>query len=244
MPTEREEKMTRNLKALGLAVLAICTMSASAASAQQGKLTSDGPVTLHIKENPPPAVNAPVVAFGAETKCPSSSYTGHRYNVTPHSRIESGATTVTVTPHYSQSECTSSGFSSTIDMNGCDYVFHIGSTTGGVAGTYGVTADVVCPVGGHIVVTVWNGQTHVAPAFIVCTVTVKPQTGLIGPHLTNQAGGQHVLMRGTFNNVHVTRSGPCTGGPTQTTTEGQIHIDATISGTNEAGGATAISISH
>jgi hypothetical protein len=245
-PKTKEQKMIRNLKTIGLAlvaVLAVSAMTASAASAQKGKLTSDGPVTLHIKENPAPAINA-LTSFGSETKCPNSSYTGHKYNVTPHGLIASGETTATITPHYNQAACTSGTFSSTVDMNGCDYVFHVGNTTGGVAGTYGVTADVVCPVGGHIVVTVWSGETHVAPEFIVCTVTVKPQTGLIGPHLTNQAGGQHVLIKGTFNNVHVTRSGACTGGPTQTTTEGQFHIDATISGTNAAGGATAINISH
>lgn len=45
--------MIRNLKALGLALVAAFAMSAvttSVASAQQGTLTSDGPVTLKTNE--------------------------------------------------------------------------------------------------------------------------------------------------------------------------------------------------
>lgn len=66
----------RNLKALGLAavaVLAFSAVAASAASAQQGKLTSDGPVTLTGEDT---GVNF-FKAFGSEVRCPDSKYTGH-----------------------------------------------------------------------------------------------------------------------------------------------------------------------
>ncbi len=53
--------MIRNLKALGLTLAAVFAMSAiaaSAASAQQGTLTSDGPVTLYGTETGPAGSNA------------------------------------------------------------------------------------------------------------------------------------------------------------------------------------------
>jgi len=241
--------MIRNFKALGLAlvaVLALSAMAATTASAQQGELTSDGPVTLDITETGVAGSNA-LTAFGSSVECPGTTYKGHKFNVTPHELIPSGSTTATVTPQYKQPCHVSGGRQATIATNGCDFVFHVGSTTGGVPGTYGVTADVVCPVAANgIHVTVFSNTPPAAEGANLCTLEVTGgalNQGLAGAHVTNGSGG-HINVAGTFNNIHVERTGLCIfdGGGT-TTTAGQFHIDATVSGTNAGGAATAISIS-
>ena len=93
--------MARNLKALGLAlfvVFALSAVAASAASAQVGKLTSDGPVTLFGTQTGEAKNNA-LIAFGGETTCTKASYTAHKYNVTPHDDIPSGESSITITPN-------------------------------------------------------------------------------------------------------------------------------------------------
>jgi hypothetical protein len=130
--------MIRNPKALGLALVAVFAMSAmatSAASAQQGELTSkpvEG-VTLIGSETGEAGSNA-LTAFGLRIECPQSTYTGHKYSETPHTLIPNGATTVTLTPDYKEENhnCRSfpGNFPMTVSMNGCDYVLHFGETTG------------------------------------------------------------------------------------------------------------------
>ena len=98
-PNRKEETMTRILKALGLALVAVFALSAvaaSTASAQQGTLTSDGPVTLTATET---GVGQNwFEAFAAKIECPGSTFTGHKVATTPHTPISSGATEATLTP--------------------------------------------------------------------------------------------------------------------------------------------------
>lgn len=244
--------MIRNLKTLGLALMAVFAMSAlaaSSASAQTaGHITgSTHEFTLLGFESGAVAENS-LTAFGNQTRCPGSTYTGHKVMthaettaVPPktHQPITSGETTVTLTPHYNQENCVSitpeSTLSSTVDMNGCDYVLHSGVTTGEVAGTYGVTADVVCPTGQHILVTAFSSESH---AFRLCTVTVGPQTGLSGAHLTNEAGGI-VRLKGSFTGIKATRSGLCGAATTETAV---FHVNAEVEGDNK-GSPVSVSIS-
>lgn len=229
--------MIRNLKVLGLAMVAILAMSAMVATAAsaQGKLTSDGPVTLDGVEAGAASENA-LTSFGGETRCPGSTYTGHEVGSTTK-LVPSGSTAVTLTPHYNQPNCVSvsggSSFSSTVDMNSCDYVLDLGATSG--AG-YAVTATVVCKnVGDHILVTQFSSDSH---AFRVCSVTVGPQS-VTGAVASNGTGG-HINLKGTFTGVDATRSGLCGASTTET---GEFHINATVSGTNAEKGATAVSLS-
>jgi hypothetical protein len=232
--------MIRNLKALGLALVAVFAINAiagSAASAQQGKLTSEGPMTLNAMETGAVGSGAnALTGFSGKIECPASLYTGHKYNVTPHELLSSGATEVTVTPHYINCFSESSGglFSATVDMNGCDYVFHIGETTG--ENTYGVTADMVCPESENIRVTLLLTPTHETK---VCTLTIKPQTGLSGVHLTTNPATDDLSMVGTLKKIHLEKSGLCGA---STTTEGALAIDVKIKGKNEAGKATGITV--
>lgn len=251
--------MIRNFKTLGLALVAMFALSAvvaSAASAQnpeQGVLTSDGPVTL-IGEETGPAGSNVLTAFGFKTECPGSTYTGHKHLETPHKPIPNGARDVTLTPHYKQAphNCKSVvgglNLPTTIDMNGCDYDLHIGKTTpaGNKEHTYGAKIDVTCPAGKEITVTVWTNTTQETEGITpMCVLHVKEQLGLTGAHVKDTTNGT-LDINGTVVGIHVLKTKTTHGllCPEATTATGEFDIDATVKGLNEAGGATAISISE
>jgi hypothetical protein len=171
--------MIRNLKVLGLALVAVFAFSAMAASgamAQEGKLTSanKNPFTLtgtEVAGNE----NAFTGAFGVTVRCPGSTYAGHKVKNTPHELVPNGATETTVTPTYK--ECKdANGDPRTVSMNGCDFVLYH-ATTVTPPNVYSITADIVCPVGKTITVT--GGS---------CAIAVGSQTGLTGLTVTNEAG--------------------------------------------------------
>jgi len=243
--------MTRNLKILGLALVAVFAMSAMVASAAsaQGKLTSDGPVTLKATETGAITANAQT-AFTHTTVCPGSTITGHKYNVTPHGLIASGETTATLTPHYNQSACqiVDLGVPMTITMNGCDFVLHVGATVGT---KYEVSTDIVCPVGKVIEQEVYSSSSE---ALKLCTITVKAQAGIKGaagaPVLAQNtaAGGgtqDDLDITGTFKGIHAERHGLCKGegGHPDTTNTAELHIDTTVKGYNNLGVETGVTIS-
>jgi hypothetical protein len=241
--------MTRNLKALGLALVAVFALGAvvaSAASAQVGTLTSTGPVTL-IAVNTGEASTNQITAFGGTIQCPNTKYTGHKYNVTPHTFIPNDVSTTTVTPHFGT--CTSkigaASFLTTIDMNGCDFVFHIEGTTPGVD-TYTVRATVVCEATKHIVITIYaTAAKHTAnEPFCNLTITENP-AGYLGLHATDLTNGK-VSNTGEITGISVDKTTP-TGSilcPTETTNTATITVDISSEGKNEAGGTTSISLSH
>lgn len=240
--------MTPSLKALGLAlaaVFAVSAVAATAASAQQGTLTSDGPVTLVGEEI---ALNT-ITAFGLTAKCPGSTGTGHKYSETPHQLIPSGATTFTLTPHIKQAnhncQLNPGGFPATTDFNGCDYVAHLGETTGGVADTYGGTIDIVCPPGKEIVWTLFTNTTDETNNKPFCVLDVKPQIGLAGSHVTDNTNGT-LNLAGLVSGIHISKTSVshpllC---PNQTTNTAQLHSSGIVRGLNSSGASTAIALSH
>jgi hypothetical protein len=130
-------------------------------------------------------------------------------------------------------------------MTGCDYVLHVGTTTpaGNKEGTYGVTADIVCPPEKHIDVVIYSDYpTH---SSVVCKLTVTAQTGLSGPHVTNTAGKEDFDINGVFTNIHVHREGLCLlDGKGKTTLAGKFSIDATVKAHNELGVAEGVTITE
>lgn len=235
------------LKVLGLTAMAAVAgaIAGSAAAAQSsGKFTSDGPVTLVGTQT---GINA-LTAFFYEVECPGSTYAGHKV-LTPndttfeppkkHELLASGSTEITFTAQHTN--CTtfsaSGAFPVTMDMNGCDYVLRIGATTSELH-TYAASLDVVCPVGKHVQITAFTGSSH---SIRVCTITLKPQTNLVGAHLTTTTSPWNdVDLGGTFKNVHVEQSGIC---GTQTTGVAEFHTEMTLRGRNAAGETTTLSIS-
>lgn len=227
--------MIRNLKTLGVALVAIFAMSAVVASAAsavtEGQLTSDGPVTLLGTETGEPQDNS-LTFNGKVLTCPGTTYTGHKYNVTPHELIPNGAKTVTITPHYRN--CVSSGpIPVTVDMNGCDYVFHLGEKIS--EHTYGITADIVCNGGGQITITAFSSSSH---ALKVCTQKVKTATGLTGLHVKHTTSpADDIDLTGTLE-VDVEQSGVCGA----LSGKGVLHVDVTVKGLNSEGLNTPVTV--
>jgi hypothetical protein len=256
--------MIRNLKVLGLALVAIFAMSAmvaSAASAQlQGKLTTEGggAVTLTGTETGVKANR--LTAFGLPVECEGSTYTGEKTLTTAeteagktHERVPNLATTATIVPIYNQPKCIAtvggSNFPVTVTMNGCDYDIQIGETTGvqtETKKTFGATFDIVCPKEKDIQVEVWEvGDTEhkVAPW---CTVTIKPQTGLKGAHVSSTPKAtpkDDIDLDGTVENITVSRSGSkpllC---PTSESKTASFDLDVTVKGEDALGAEKGITV--
>jgi hypothetical protein len=241
--------MTRNLKALGLALVAVFALGAvvaSAASAQSGTLTSTGPVTLIGTQTGETSKNQ-WTAFGGTTDCPNAKYTGHKYNVTPHTFIPNDASTITITPHYGTCVSSPGNLPTTIDMNDCDYVFHLEGTTPGVD-TYTVKTTIECPIGKHITDTIFATAAKHAENTPFCDLTVTENAaGYLGLHATDTTNGK-VDISGTITNltIHKQRLDESILCPkiAETTNEGKLALDITVEGKNEAGGSTSISLSH
>jgi hypothetical protein len=237
-------KMIRNLKVLGLALTALFAFSAVAASgaSAQGRLTAPEPVTLKGTETGLATDNA-LTSFGGTTHCPGSTITGHKITTTPHALIPSGATEVTLTPHYVNCTTVDSGgntFSTTVDMNGCDYRGKVlGSTVGPTPNAWGLDIQITCPAGRHIQVTLFSSASH---ALRVCTITVTNTTLTSDAHIGNDivAPVDHLWAKGTFTKIIVHKSGLC---GSETDENGIFHLDATVKAFNAGGVQKNVTIS-
>lgn len=228
--------MIRNFKILGLALCAIfsgAAVFATAGLAQQGFLTSDGPVTLKAVET---GEGMSFTAFGGKIACPSSVLTGHATGATPHGLIEPPAASATFTPHYSSCVVITgeSSMPTTIDMNGCDYEIKSGET-GEDEEEYVGTGGVVCPEGKEVQMTVFAGASH---AFKTCVISTS-NSGVAGSKVTTTEAGGDIDLVGTLVGFVSKKTGLCGVG---TDENGTLHVDATVSGYNAAGEQTPISI--
>jgi hypothetical protein len=180
-------------------------------------------------------------AFGGFAECPNAVFTGHKYSATPHALIQVPTTTVTLSAEYGK--CTTTDkignkFASTIDMNGCDYVLHIGATTG-KANTYGVSTTVACAKAGeHIQLTLFNNsELHTEK---ICTVTFTvPGGGVTGPSISTDTINDDFSVKGTFGALSAHKSGVC---GTEENQPASLNIDATFKGKSQAGSDTGITI--
>jgi hypothetical protein len=236
--------MIRHLKVLGLALVAVFAIGAAAASAAtaqetQGELFDDNSMSLDVTELAGKS-NA-LTAFGSEVECPGSTWTGHKYNATPHEAIPSGSTTATVTPTYVNCVARdgTGTHKATVTTNECDYVLHFGETTG-VESKYSVTTDLACSEGKDIQVEVYPFSGSELGG-VACTMTLKSQTGLSGPALTSNTAAHDLEVKGTFNGVSIERSGPACA--TESTSKGEWHVNATVKGTNVLGEETGVKVS-
>lgn len=244
--------MVRKLRALGCALVAtfaLVVVLAPTALAQQGKLTADGPVTLVGGEVPGAGIllNSQTGAFAVIT-CPGSTGTGHKYNATPHELVPNGSTTFTMTPHLSincKAHIPILGTRPvTVTLNGCDFVGHIGETTGQQpkeGGTFAVSASLVCPAGKVMETHIYkSGMSH-ADADSICTTKVPPQGPFSsGAHLTSTSALGILDIKGTFTGIHTENSGTLCG--TGTVSNSQLHFETTIEGRSLDGLPTPIMV--
>jgi hypothetical protein len=184
--------MIRNLKALGLAFVAVVAMSAvisSTAQALPQYTCSIYPCTATASNA---AGNETLTTPGGTVQC-NSHYLIEKQGGNAES-IPAPSATVTVTATFTG--CKAFGFlNSTINMNGCDYVFHAGAAVS--AGVYNNSMDVVCPAGKAITIT--SGT---------CEVDIPAQTGLTNVKTTNLAAGTITVQPNVTNiTINVTKDG-------------------------------------
>jgi hypothetical protein len=246
--------MIRNLKALGLALVAVFAMSAVAAStasaqgAHNGMLTADGPMTLKGTQTGELLANS-LTAFGQKVTCPGNEaiYTGHKYNITPHEKIPSGETTVTITPHYGICQIAPT-IKVTVDMNGCDFVFHLTETvTGTTEDKYKITSTIVCPKEKHISITLFtNEEFHKVKKQSFCHITITEAAsydGLIARDTTNGSIDISGSVPGIVADKEFVVGTDEDKGilcPTEETKTAELHLDINVVDTN----GTSIGISH
>ncbi len=174
--------MIRNFKTLGIAVIAVLAMSAVVASAASA---------TNFTASKYPTAGTASSAKGNDdfkTEAGSVECKAH-FDV---AALGGPSETVTVTPAYS--ECQAFGFlSATVDMNGCDYVFHVNGDV-----------DVEC----HKFVegkTVATGPIKIVAS--TCEATVGTQTGLKSVALSNNGTGISAKANVSGINYTVTKDG-------------------------------------
>ena len=227
--------MTRNLRILGLALIAAFAMSAMVASVASA-------TSFWFK-----SANSWTVLTGSQigsdqfttnsgtVACSTTSYTGSQSGTT--------ATTVSLVPTYSG--CEISGVSLTIHTNGCVYELHTHTKTSATQHT--VTTTIVCPT-----TTSPSHKTHqiemtVGKPTRKCTIDVPEQTIATGVTLTN-AGTSPTDIKAdisiatgiTYSETAGTGAGACIQALDQT--NGAYTGSATISGEDTASNLIGISL--
>ncbi len=202
--------MTRNLKILGLALVAAFAMSAMAAASAQavGHFTSDGPVILKGTDEPGSENYFEYPGLG-KVECPDSSYVGERNG---GGFIENSPIVSTIIPGYHNETCVGPNGTqkATITMNGCDYLVQLGETTEGVKDEFGATVEIVCPANKVIEIHVYLGSTEASQ---LCLVKVGAQGGITGLDVANELEGEEtagtLTITGKTENIKGSKSGLC-----------------------------------
>jgi hypothetical protein len=220
--------MTRNLKALGLALVAVLALSAMAASAAQAEVekgtftagitpSKHTTSTLHGKQ-----IGEPKDNFFEINKEEAGRVTCTNSGVSFTSILVGGtATKLTVAPTYT--ECLSTSLPTTVNTNECDYTFTQPETIEG--GKYTGKADLFCPAGQKIEIDVYlEGKLHEEATYKTkaCHIEVFPKEGEeqeLGGHIiytvnkevevTTGVKKDDVTVEATIEGIHWKKSGLC-----------------------------------
>ena len=213
--------MIRNLKFLGLALVAALAMSSVVASmASADVITSEASSTTLTGGQEGTDV---FQVHGGEIKCTTVKYTG--------SIASNPASFATVTPTYSG--CTFAGLAATVNTNGCSYKVNVTAGAGITTGT----VDVVCAEGKEITVTAPSIGTA------KCIVHVPAQTGLTSGTAANvgTTTTREITLTIAINNIKYNQTaGTAETGNCATadnTTGGTYNGKALVTGENAAGTA-------
>jgi len=225
----------RKLKALGLtfvAALALGAVTATMVSAEEeGGKVIDG--TFEAIGEPAHIVGEDLVTEVGEEEvrpeftsnlgnitCDETSYTGE---------LEGVSKTVTITPDYKK--CMSGNRPATVTMNGCNYLFHVGTDTGD--DEYHGTADLVCPPEKTVEAHIYPASTEEPhEAGSLCTYTI-PEEGNTGLPVTLQDSGENSIALSGSVQLATEVHGACTFFTTKEVATTQ-HLSAAFEGTNTA----------
>jgi hypothetical protein len=240
------KKMTRNLKALGLAFVAALVLSAVAASGASAATalftTGAGAAESSLIHGEQGAEGAAIDTFTFEglpaMTCTTVRETGFLEHtgvdgVETHTVGNSGPS-VTLEPTYETCHVVLAFITRTITitMNGCRYTFHATKNT-----PAGFFADlhIKCPTGKEIEIHVYNTSNHIDTGAPICTYDVPPQTPAKQIELTNKPGTPDDIVK--HINVTVKTKATITGGLCGSKTEPNLTYVGThtLQATNVAG---------
>ena len=152
--------MIRNLKALGLALLAICALGAVASSAASAAVEHDFHADGEKAVTTATGANHEFLVGSNPVKCKKVQAEGTQ--VGKGSGTTWAADEITVTPHYE--ECEFGGKPATVDFMHCAYKFDSDTTTGNTTGGEHAQVEVEC-----------QGEDTITVITSVGTITVGPQ---------------------------------------------------------------------
>ncbi len=203
--------MTREFKTLGLCLVAVFAMSAVAATAAQAEKFTSANYPAAVPGEQVGALPLEFEVTNAGVECGTATFSG---------TLAAASETLTITPNY-QNCLVGGAIPATVDLNGCDYLFH-------VTGVKTVGADVECPTtaGGvtdKIVITV--------PA-TGCEIQVPEQMGLKKLTVKNEAAGD-MLITLAITNIQYSQNAKCPGG-VQSEKTGAYSGQITLKGDNGA----------
>jgi hypothetical protein len=224
--------MTRKIKALGLAMFAVLAMSAVVASAAQAnanaKFTAPAyPTTAFATD----AVkgNQFFGSFGTVFEC------GH---VEFHGILPAASSTLTLNAGYK--ECTvAKVLPATVNMTSCDYVYHVGQTTG--VDQYAGSGSISCTVPGDAIdITIYASHAAHTAGTPICHVTFKAQGPLPGLTLTVNTGPvNNFSISGTLAGMagnQERKSAFCPAGTEEKAGKYTFKTPVPIKGSNPVGG--------
>ena len=178
--------MIRNLKVLGLALVAVLAMSAvaaSGASAETAEFTAEvgAGETAGIEGGQTAAFGDTFSIGGKPLSCEEGSLNGEALTAGPASKE------VTLAPTYSNCHVIIAGltFRATVTVNGCNYRFS--ATKSGTPPSYAADLHIECPTGKQIEIHIYASKAKHEADEPLCTYDIKPQTVTSGFALENHA---------------------------------------------------------
>lgn len=219
---KKGSKMTGRLKALGLALMALCAlgaMSAAAASAQEKHFRSDIPNTVLTGTDE--GTSAFSIPEEGTTTCDHNLYEG---------TVEGEKASEITIEHTVTAPCETDNINTHVAFNGCAYVFTLENgrfkTEDNSEHTRG-PAHIECPEGKEITLTI------TVPFLADCIIHIPPQTPTEPTvDYTNEGAGttQDVKVVSTIKGIHYTTTDPPGHCPQETGHDAEFHAEITVKG--------------
>ncbi len=236
--------MVRNLKTVGLTLLAVFATSAFAVPAAQAEnpatiIAEQYPVILDGEQEGSLTVLA-IVGFRLNVTCQMSTFQGE---ITESSSGETVGFAQT-----SYTDCVSGLFTTpvTVTMNGCYYVYHF---TADPLDKFTAVTDILCPEGKPMEVHIYGNEGDHESSTALCTYSLGQQSGKTVIELTNKEPDEvtpkdWITVDFNLTGIVITRTGgyggilACPG-----TTNGKLQGQATLKGTDEDENDVGITVS-
>ncbi len=225
--------MNRNLKVLGLALVAVFAMTAVLASAAQAQIkvtvgSSPAWLTGEVIEHPTIGKTQTFTLSGGQVlSCEK---------VTATATVSNGDTSITAFPTYSNCKAVigTETHLVTVTMNGCDYKFHGGVEVSGGTTFKEVEVDLICPAEKQVEIHVYKSATTETEE--LCTYKVAGFVNNKGNETHNVAGSPNDLtITTTAEGIATTRTGSLLCGAASTTAK--YTGSTTVKAFEDAGGS-------